>query len=75
MKIVLIDKYRQEGISDIIIAENVPETYAKEIADYLNNQHRPINPKFYDSCYYSVRPNNYVLYKFKSFVSKRSVYE
>ena len=60
MKIVKIDNYNRESISDVLIAENVPSSYAETIVTMLNQ-------KFggrYSSRFYVVKPNDYKLYKF-----------
>lgn len=38
MKVVLKDNYDREHISDILVAENVPEEYAHHIAEALNRK-------------------------------------
>lgn len=36
MKIVCIDNFNREHVSDVLVAENVPEHYANRIVDALN---------------------------------------
>jgi hypothetical protein len=66
MKIVLVDNYARENISDVLIAENVPESYALKIADFLNKEDPFTDRASYHPLYFSVKPDNYKLYKFES---------
>ena len=37
MKIIMVDNFNRENVSDTLIAENVSEYFGKKIVKYLNN--------------------------------------
>lgn len=61
MKIVCVDNFARENVSDELIAESVPESYAKKIAEWLNEEYSRDNGPIY----FSVKPDNYKLHKFE----------
>jgi hypothetical protein len=61
MKIIQVDNFDREIVSDILIAENVPEHFAELIVTYLNNTLS--GPCSLD--YYKRVPDDYKLYKFE----------
>lgn len=38
MKIIAIDNFDRDWVSDILVCENVNEYYGKKIVDYLNKE-------------------------------------
>lgn len=60
MKIIRIDNFGRECISDVLVAENVPEHYADRIVAALNYS---INPNNDD--YFVIKPDDYKLYTFE----------
>ncbi len=60
MKVVLVDDYRRETASDLLLQENLTETDAKRIAENYNNRNRDAA---YMAFYAMVKPNDYVLHK------------
>ncbi len=57
MKIILVDNFNRESISDILIAENVINHYAIMIVDKMNNDIHEDSPYFYKAV-----KNEYKLY-------------
>ena len=39
MKIIAVDNFDREYISDRLVAESVPPTYAEEIVEFLNSRY------------------------------------
>ena len=62
MKIVQFDNFDRDHISDVLVAENVPEIYAKIICEFLIEKHSS------EVCgeYFKVVPDDYELYEFES---------
>ena len=60
MKIVRLDNFGRETVSDELVAENVPVEYAERIARALNAQGAMLSDE-----YFTVKPDNYVLYRFE----------
>jgi len=61
MKIVQTDNFDRENVSETLIAENVPEFYAKLILEFLIDKHtseRGLN-------YYKIVEDDYKLYVFE----------
>lgn len=61
MKIIQVDNFNRETISDFLVAENVSEYYGKIIIEFLNK-------KFsgdYELSYYRLIPDDYKLYEWK----------
>lgn len=56
MKIIAVDNYARENVSDTLVAENVNSYYAPVIAKYLND-----DPRHEDSFYKAVE-DDYTLY-------------
>ena len=61
MKIVKIDNFDRDFISDELIAENVLKYYADEIVKMLNSQCSGSN----SPDYFEVKPDDYKLYTFE----------
>ena len=59
MKIVSVDNFSRDEVSDTLIAENVSEFYATVIAKFLNQKYGGDN----SPNYFSVKPDDYKLYK------------
>lgn len=61
MKIIQIDNFNRDTVSDNLIAENVSEFYAKAIVEFLNEKYSgETSPPFY-----IYRPDDYKLYTFE----------
>lgn len=60
MKIVLIDNYNRENVSDVLIAENVKEYWGKKIVKLLNDKEGENSEN-----YFELKDDNYKLYKFE----------
>ncbi|MBE7896150.1 hypothetical protein G7L40_20395 [Paenibacillus polymyxa] len=61
MKIVCIDNFDRESVSDKLVCENVSEHYGNAIVDFLNE-------KFsgdYSSDFYKLTDDKYELYKWE----------
>lgn len=58
MKVVIVDNYDRDTVSDRLLAENLSEKEAREKADKFNNSHP-------GSEYAVVKPDDYVLYKYE----------
>lgn len=61
MKIIAIDNFGRDYVSDKLIAENVSELYAKEIAEYLNKTHGGEQAWYY----FEAVPDDHKLYEFQ----------
>ena len=61
MKIIRVDNYARENVSDKLVCENVNEYYGKHIVEFLNNkfsgEHSPD--------YYELVEDDYKLYIFE----------
>jgi hypothetical protein len=61
MKIIRVDNFDREDISDVLVAENVHEYYGKRLVAFLNEEfsgeHSPD--------YYRLVEDDHVLYKFE----------
>ena len=60
MKIILIDNFNRESVSDILIAENAQPHYANLIIEKLNQDLHNDSPYFYKTV-----KNEYKLYEFQ----------
>lgn len=61
MKIIQIDNFNRDNVSDSLIAENVPRFFAKAIVEFLNEKYGgPTSISFY-----IYRPDDYKLYTFE----------
>ena len=60
MKIVLVDNFNRDHVSDRLIAENVSEYYAEIIVNALNTRVLADAPDFFRAM-----PDDYKLYKFR----------
>ncbi|PKA40424.1 hypothetical protein CWR43_27985 [Rhizobium sullae] len=59
MKIISKDNFASENVADSLVAENVHEYYAKEIAEFLQKKHGGDNA----SRYYEAVGDDYVLWR------------
>jgi hypothetical protein len=59
MKIVAVDNFNRDEVSDVLIAENVHEAYAEKICEFLNSEfcNSRYSPRFF-----KVKPDTYKLY-------------
>lgn len=60
MKIVCMDNFARETVSEKLVAENVPEFYAKAIAEFLNSKFGGEEAPNW----YVAKPDDYQLYKY-----------
>jgi hypothetical protein len=60
MKIILVDNFDRENISDVLIAENVDSVYGKKIVDLLNEKESPHSENFF-----RLVDDDYKLHKFQ----------
>lgn len=60
MKIVCVDNYDRESISDELICENIDKHYGKDIVEYLNRKHGDESPHFF-----RLVEDDYKLYEFQ----------
>lgn len=61
MKIIQVDNFNRETVSDTLIAENVNKMFAKHITDFLNEKFSGgASPN-----YYRAVDDNYKLYEFE----------
>ena len=58
MKIVAVDNYNRDSVEHLLVAENVPEQYAQQIADLLNDHYVIRGDRF---C--RVYPDDYKLWR------------
>ena len=63
MKIVCIDNFDREHVSEVLVAENVPEHYADRIVDALNALNAT-NDKQAHSEFFVTRADDRALYVF-----------
>lgn len=61
MKIICIDNFDREIVSDRLIAENVPDHYAEGIAEHLNEKYSGTT----SPVYFKAVPDDYKLYTFE----------
>ena len=61
MKIVQTDNFCRDNISEVLIAENVPEYYAKIILEFLLDEYTSEQ----GSNYYKIESDDYQLYIFE----------
>ena len=57
MKIIGVDNYARDEVSDVLVCENINESYGTEIVDFLNRHEN--NPRFY-----KLEDDDYKLYIF-----------
>ncbi len=62
MKIIQIDNFDRDYISDVLVCENVNEFYGKIILDFLNKNHSTDTGQNY----YRLVENDYKLYTFEN---------
>ena len=60
MKIIQVDNFGRDNISDKLIAENVNEYYGRFMVDKLNEKYNRVCP----DKYYKLVEDDYELYKF-----------
>lgn len=60
MKIVRLDNYGRDHVSDVLVAEAVPVEYAQRIVDLLNSQFSDCSDE-----YFTVKPDDYKPYRFE----------
>ena len=58
MKIINVDNFDRDTVSDTLVAENVPKYYAKDIVEFLNDKYSGST----SSDYFMIKPNDYKLY-------------
>lgn len=61
MKIIRVDNYAREHVSDTLVAENVHEFYGKYLVDFLNEKFS--GKHSFD--FYRLVPDDYKLYVFE----------
>lgn len=61
MKIVCVDNFDREHVSDSLVVENIPEQAGKQVVDYLN---RMLSGPHADR-YYRLVEDSYKLYIFE----------
>jgi hypothetical protein len=61
MKIIAVDNFGNEGVSDFVVAEKVWDFYAKYITDKLNERYSAEDASLFFRCV----PNDHKLYEFK----------
>lgn len=61
MKIIRIDNFNRDSISDILVAENVSELYALIIVEFLNEKYSGEASSYF----YIYRSDDYKLYTFE----------
>ncbi len=61
MKIVGVSIFNEETVSDILIAENVPDYFSKRIVNLLNEYEVFEHSKYF----FHEKPDDYILYKFE----------
>jgi hypothetical protein len=61
MKIICIDNFDRETVSDVLVAENLNQFYGKLILDFLINNHTSSS----GSNYYILVEDNYKLHTFE----------
>lgn len=59
MKIIGIDNFGRENVADILVAENVPEYYAKELHEFVSKTFGGE----YANYYYELKPDDYKLWR------------
>jgi hypothetical protein len=62
MKIIAKSNFDNESVSDILVAENVPQNYALQIVKLMNDHLTSETGPYY----YHVVEDQYKLYEFKS---------
>jgi len=60
MKIIIVDNFNNESVSDKLVAENVPDIWAKRIVELLNDKYSG----GFSSFYAKVVADDYELYEF-----------
>lgn len=60
MKIIAIDNFDRDWVSDILVCENVNEYYGKKIVDYLNKEVGGNSQNFY-----ILKEDDYKLYVYE----------
>lgn len=60
MKIIAIDNFDRDWVSDTLICENVNEHYGKILVDYLNKRQSEMSQDFY-----VLKEDEYKLYVYK----------
>lgn len=61
MKIIAVSNFDNESVSDVLVAENVSEYYAKHIVEFLNGKFSGTS----SPNYYRVVSDDHKLYKFE----------
>ena len=61
MKIIMVDNFDRDSISDVLIADNVNKFYADYIAEALNKK---FSPGDYAQSFFKPVDNDYKLYEF-----------
>lgn len=61
LKIIQIDNFNRDNVSDSLVAENVPKFYARDIAEFLNEKYSGDTSSYF----YEIRPDDYKLYTFE----------
>lgn len=61
MKIICVDNFNRESVSDTLVAENVNEFYGKKIVDFLNDKFSGDTT----GCWFRLVTNKYKLYEFE----------
>ena len=62
MKIIRIDNFDRETVSDVLVANRVPKHYADTMVEALNKE---FSPGDYSQDFFRVVEDDYKLYKFK----------
>lgn len=60
MKIVIVDNFNRDYISEQLYAEGVSEKEGQIMVEELNSKHGPASPY-----YYMLKPDNYKLYEWE----------
>lgn len=61
MKIVAVDNYNRDSVSDVLVAENVPAAWADALVNAWQEQHK----NCHSDRWLMVKPDDYRLYEFK----------
>ena len=61
MKIIGVDNFDTEIVSDILVCDNISEYYGKQIVKFINDTFC----KDYSSYFYKLVEDDYKLYKFE----------
>lgn len=62
MKIVIVDNFNRDYVSDRLLCENIHEHYGKAVVDFLNQQFSSNSSQDY----FALRPDDYKLFTFES---------